>query len=173
MTSEDRTVNPGRPFSRRIFSLAAAALLAVISLAGLAQPAPVTLLNVSYDPTRELYGNVPTLDSGARDSTTSFARRAQGDVLIAWENEADLHNKEFGAKFDIVAPSLSILAETAVAVVGKNVDKKGTRAVWEKAKTKYTAQFAKINLFTIDEAFGGWPKADKEHFAEGASFDQI
>jgi sulfate transport system substrate-binding protein len=147
----------------------------------------------------KLYGNVPILDTGARGSTITFAQRGQGDVLIAWENEAYLLEKEFGAKFDIVAPSLSILAEPAVAVVDKNVDKKGTRAVAqayleylyteegqdiagknfyrpavsEKAKAKYASQFAKINLFTIDQAFGGWGKADKEHFADGGSFDQI
>jgi sulfate transport system substrate-binding protein len=147
----------------------------------------------------KLYANVPILDTGARGSTITFAQRGQGDVLIAWENEAYLLEKEFGAKFDVVAPSLSILAEPAVAVVDKNVDRKGTRAVAtayleylyteegqdiagknfyrpavsEKAKAKYAKQFAKIKLFSIDEAFGGWEKADKEHFADGASFDQI
>ncbi len=147
----------------------------------------------------KLYGNVPVLDTGARGSTITFAQRAQGDVLIAWENEAYLLEKEFGARFDVIAPSLSILAEPAVAVVDKNVDKRGTRAVAEeylkylyseegqdiagknfyrpavseKAKAKYAKQFAKINLFSIDTAFGGWAKADKEHFADGASFDQI
>jgi sulfate transport system substrate-binding protein len=147
----------------------------------------------------KLYANVPVLDTGARGSTITFAQRGQGDVLIAWENEAYLLEKEFGAKFDVIAPPLSILAEPPVAVVDKNVDKKGTRAVAEeylkylyteegqdiagknfyrpavseKAKAKYAKQFAKINLFTIDQAFGGWEKADKEHFAEGASFDQI
>lgn len=147
----------------------------------------------------KLYGNVPVLDTGARGSTITFAQRAQGDVLIAWENEAYLLEKEFSAKFDVIAPSLSILAEPAVAVVDKNVDKKGTRAaaeeylkylhseegqdiagknfyrpaVSEKAKAKYAKQFAKLNLFSIDSAFGGWAKADKEHFADGASFDQI
>jgi sulfate transport system substrate-binding protein len=147
----------------------------------------------------KLYANVPILDTGARGSTITFAQRGQGDVLIAWENEAYLLEKEFGAKFDVVAPPLSILAEPPVAVVDKNVDKKGTRAlaeeylkylyteeaqdiigknfyrpaVSEKAKAKYAKQFAKINLFTIDQAFGGWEKADKDHFADGASFDQI
>jgi sulfate transport system substrate-binding protein len=147
----------------------------------------------------KLYANVPILDTGARGSTITFAQRGQGDVLIAWENEAYLLEKEFGAKFDVVAPPLSILAEPAVAVVDKNVDRKGTRAVAtayleylyteegqdiagknfyrpavsEKAKAKYAKQFAKIKLFSIDEAFGGWEKADKEHFADGASFDQI
>lgn len=147
----------------------------------------------------KLYNNVPVLDTGARGSTITFAQRAQGDVLIAWENEAYLLEKEFGAKFDVVAPSISILAEPAVAVVDRNVDRKGTRAVAEeylkylyseqgqdiigknfyrpavsqKAQAKYAKQFPKINLFTIDQAFGGWGKADKEHFADGGSFDQI
>jgi sulfate transport system substrate-binding protein len=147
----------------------------------------------------KLYANVPILDTGARGSTITFAQRNQGDVLIAWENEAYLLEKEFGAKFDVIAPPLSILAEPPVAVVDKNVDKKGTRAVAEeylkflyteeaqdiigknfyrpavseKAKAKYAKQFAKINLFTIDQAFGGWEKADKDHFADGGSFDQI
>jgi len=146
-----------------------------------------------------LYGNVPILDTGARGSTITFAQRGQGDVLIAWENEAYLLEKEFGARFDVIAPSISILAEPAVAVVDKNVDKKGTRAVAEeylkylyseegqdiagrnfyrpavsqKAQARYARQFAKLNLFTIDQAFGGWAKADKEHFADGGSFDQI
>ena len=147
----------------------------------------------------KLYANVPVLDTGARGSTITFAQRGQGDVLIAWENEAYLLEKEFGAKFDVVAPSISILAEPAVAVVDKNVDRKGTRAVAQayleylyseegqdiagknfyrpavsaKAQAKYATQFAKIKLFTIDEAYGGWDKADKAHFADGASFDQI
>ena len=146
-----------------------------------------------------LFGNVPILDTGARGSTITFAQRTQGDVLIAWENEAYLLEKEFGAKFDVVVPSISILAESAVALVDKNVDKKGTRAVAEaylkylyseegqdiagknfyrpavsqKAIAKYAKQFSKLNLFTIDVAFGGWAKADKVHFADGASFDQI
>jgi sulfate transport system substrate-binding protein len=147
----------------------------------------------------KLYANVPVLDTGARGSTITFAQRGQGDVLIAWENEAFLLEKEFGTKFDVVAPPLSILAEPPVAVVDKNVDKKGTRAVAEeylkylyteegqdiagknfyrpavseKAKAKYAGQFAKIKLFSIEEAFGGWEKADKDHFADGGSFDQI
>ncbi|MES2977074.1 MAG: sulfate ABC transporter substrate-binding protein [Pseudomonadota bacterium] len=146
-----------------------------------------------------LYANVPVLDTGARGSTVTFAQRNQGDVLIAWENEAYLLDREFGAKFDVVAPALSILAEPPVAVVDRNVDRKGTRAVAEeylkylyteegqdiagkhfyrpaaseKARAKYAKQFAKINLFTIDQAFGGWEKADKEHFADGGSFDHI
>ena len=147
----------------------------------------------------KLFGNVPVLDTGARGSTITFAQRGQGDVLVAWENEAFLLGKEFGGKFDVVAPSLSILAEPAVAVVDRNVDRKGSRevateylkflyseegqdiigknfyrpAVSQKAQAKYANQFPKIKLFTIDEAFGGWAKADKEHFADGGSFDQI
>ncbi len=142
---------------------------------------------------------MPVLDTGARGSTITFVQRGVGDVLLAWENEAFLALKEFGAeKFQIVAPSLSILAEPSVAVVDKVVDKKGTRAVaeeylkylysdeaqdiagrhfyrptGEKAKAKYDAQFPKLTLATIDQAFGGWGKADKDHFADGASFDQI
>src|SRR5437764_10323581 len=146
-----------------------------------------------------LFANVPVLDTGARGSTITFAQRGQGDVLIAWENEAWLLEKEFGARFDVIAPSLSILAEPAVTVVDKNVDRKGTRAVAEeylkylyseegqdiigrnfyrpavsaKAQATYASQFPKLNLFTIDQAFGGWARADKEHFADGGSFDQI
>jgi len=146
-----------------------------------------------------LYGNVPVLDTGARGSTITFAQRHQGDVLIAWENEAFLLEKEFGTKFDVIAPSVSILAEPAVAVVDRNVDRKGTRAVAEeylsflyseegqdiagkhfyrpavsqKAQAKYANQFPKLNLFTVDQAFGGWDKVAKEHFADGAQFDQI
>ena len=146
-----------------------------------------------------LFKNVPVLDTGARGSTITFVQRGVGDVLLAWENEAFLALKEFGPdKFEIVAPSLSILAEPSVAVVDKVVDRKGTRAVAEeylkhlysdegqdiagrnfyrptseKAKAKYDKQFPKIALFTIDQAFGGWAKADKEHFADGGSFDQI
>ncbi|GAB3364578.1 MULTISPECIES: sulfate ABC transporter substrate-binding protein [Giesbergeria] len=148
---------------------------------------------------QKLYANVPVLDTGARGSSITFSQRNQGDAFISWENEAYLLKKEFGDKIEIVVPSISILAEPAVTVVDKNVDKKGTRAVAEaylkylyseegqdiagkhfyrpavsdKAKTKYAAQFPKLNLFTIDDAFGGWEKAAKEHFADGGSFDQI
>jgi sulfate transport system substrate-binding protein len=126
-------------------------------------------------------------------------QRGVGDVLLAWENEAFLALKEFGPeKFQIVVPSISILAEPSVAVVDKVVDKKGTRAVAEeylkylysdegqdiagrnyyrptadKAKAKYASQFPKLTLVTVDSAFGGWTKADKDHFADGGSFDQI
>ena len=145
-----------------------------------------------------LYKNVPVLDTGARGSSITFAQRNQGDVFISWENEAHLLEKEFGNKVDIVYPSLSILAEPPVAVVDKNVDRKGTRAVAQayleylytdegqdiagknfyrpisaKAQAKYVKQLPKLNLFTIEQAFGGWAKADKAHFADGGSFDQI
>ena len=145
-----------------------------------------------------LYKNVPVLDTGARGSSITFAQRAQGDVFISWENEANLLEKEFGSKIDVVYPSISILAEPAVTVVDKNVDRKGTRAVAQayleylysdegqdiagknfyrpisaKAQAKYAKQFPKLNLFTIEQAFGGWEKADKAHFADGGSFDQI
>ena len=146
----------------------------------------------------KLYANVPVLDTGARGSSITFAQRNQGDVFISWENEAHLLEKEFGSKVDIVYPSLSILAEPPVAVVDKNVDRKGTRAVAQayleylytdegqdiagknfyrpisaKAQAKYAKQLPKLNLFTIDQGFGGWAKADKDHFADGGSFDQI
>ena len=146
-----------------------------------------------------LYKNVPVLDAGARGATITFVRRGVGDVLLAWENEAYLAQREFGDyKIDIVAPSISILAEPTVTVVDKVVDKKGTRALAEeylkylysdegqdiagrnfyrptsdKAKARFDKQFPKLTLFTIDQAFGGWAKADKEHFADGGSFDQI
>ena len=142
---------------------------------------------------------MPVLDTGARGSSISFAQRNQGDVFISWENEAYLLEKEFGSKVDVVYPSLSILAEPPVTVVDKNVDRKGTRAAAEeylkflyseegqdiagknfyrpaisqKAQAKYAKQFPQLNLFTIEQGFGGWAKADKEHFADGGSFDQI
>jgi len=147
----------------------------------------------------KIYKNVPVLDSGARGSTTTFVERNVGDVLLAWENEAFLSLKEFGPdKFEIVAPSLSILAEPPVSIVDKNVDKKRTRKVAEaylqylyseegqeiaarnfyrptdpKVAAKYAKQFPKLTLVTIDGAFGGWPNATKTHFADGGNFDQI
>jgi len=146
-----------------------------------------------------LFKNVPVLDSGARGSTVTFAERGIGDVLLAWENEAHLAFKEFGAdKFDIVYPPTSILAEPPVSVVDKVVDKRGTRAVATAyleylyspegqeiaarhfyrpidpaIAAKYAAKFPKVSLFTIDEVFGGWAKAQKTHFADGGVFDQI
>ncbi|MGK5068865.1 sulfate ABC transporter substrate-binding protein [Janthinobacterium sp. RT4P48] len=147
----------------------------------------------------KLYKNVPVLDSGARGATTTFVERGIGDVLIAWENEAYLAVKELGpTKFDIITPSVSILAEPPVAVVDKFADKHGTRKVAEaylnylytdeaqdiiaknyyrpatdKAAKKYASQFAKVNLFTIDQVAGGWTTAQKAHFADGGIFDQI
>lgn len=146
-----------------------------------------------------LYRNVVVLDSGARGSTTTFAQRGLGDVLIAWENEAFLLVAELGKdKFEIVAPSLSILAEPPVAVVEKNVAKHGTEAVArayldylysdeaqeiiarnhyrprnQKVAAKYAASFPKLRLVTIDDQFGGWQKAQTTHFADGGTFDQI
>jgi sulfate transport system substrate-binding protein len=146
----------------------------------------------------KLYANVPVLDSGARGSSVTFAQRNQGDIFISWENEAYLLEKEFGAKVDIVYPSISILAEPPVTVVDKNVDRKGTRKVAEaylqylysdegqeiaaknfyrpvneKIKAKFEKTLPKLPLFNIDQAFGGWDKANKEHFADGALYDQI
>ncbi|ODT63975.1 MAG: ABC transporter permease [Nitrosomonadales bacterium SCN 54-20] len=147
----------------------------------------------------KLYRNVPVLDSGARGSTTTFVERGIGDVFISWENEAFLAIRELGPdKFEIVAPSLSILAEPSVAVVDKVADKKGTRTIAEAylqylysdtgqeiaAKNfyrpinaaiaaKYASQFPGIKLFKIDDAFGGWKNAHKLHFADGGTFDQI
>ncbi|ACM20009.1 sulfate ABC transporter, periplasmic sulfate-binding protein [Geotalea daltonii FRC-32] len=146
-----------------------------------------------------LFKNVPVLDSGARGSTTTFVQRGLGDVLLAWENEAFLAVNELGKdKFEIVVPSVSILAEPPVTVVDKVVDRKGTRKVAEaylkylytpegqeiaarhyyrprdkKVAAKYAKTFPKVKLFTIDGQFGGWRKAQKAHFADGGVFDQI
>ena len=147
----------------------------------------------------DLYKNVPVLDTGARGSTVTFVERGVGDVLLAWENEAFLAQREFGKdKFEIVSPPLSILAEPPLSVVDAVADKKGTRAVAEaylkywysregqeiaarnsyrprdsEIAKEYEKSFAKVELFTIDDVFGGWAKAQKEHFAEGGIFDQI
>src|SRR5829696_7923279 len=147
----------------------------------------------------DIYRNVPVLDTGARGATVTFVERGIGDVLIAWENEAFLALQEFGSdKFEIIAPSVSILAEPPVAVVDSVVDKKGTRREAEAylnhlyspegqeiaAKNfyrprlaaivaKYADRFPKIPLFTVAEVFGGWDKAQATHFAEGGIFDQI
>lgn len=146
-----------------------------------------------------IFKNVKVLDSGARGSTTTFVERGLGDVLIAWENEAYLSVKELGPdKFDIVTPSISILAEPSVAVVDKVVDKRGTRKVAQayldylytpigqeiaarnyyrprnkEVAARYAGQFAKVKLFTIDQVFGGWDKAQKVFFADGGVFDQV
>ncbi|MDR2790873.1 MAG: sulfate ABC transporter substrate-binding protein [Campylobacteraceae bacterium] len=148
---------------------------------------------------KKLYKNVPVLDSGARGSTNTFVQRGLGDVLLAWENEAFLSINELGkGKFEIIVPSLSILAEPSVSIVDANVKKKGT----EKAATEYLnylyskegqriagknyyrpsdaeiakefqAQFPKLELVEIEKDFGGWDAADKKHFADGAEFDKI
>lgn len=148
---------------------------------------------------RAVFKNVPVLDSGARASTTTFAERGIGDVFISWENEAYLAVKELGKdKFEIIYPSMTILAEPPVAVVGRNVDRRKTREVAESylrflyseqgqeiaarnfyrprslsVAKKYSSQFPPVKLFTIDEAFGGWAKAQKTHFSDGGTFDQI
>jgi sulfate transport system substrate-binding protein len=145
------------------------------------------------------YHNVPVLDSGARGSTVTFAKRGLGDVLVSWENEAYLAIAEFGAdQFDIVYPPVSILAEPPVSVVDKVVDKRGTREVAEaylkflytepaqeiaaknhyrptlgSVALRYADSFPKIKLFTVDELFGGWQKAQQTHFSDGGVFDQI
>ena len=148
----------------------------------------------------DLFANVPVLDSGARGALTTFTERGVGDVFLSWENEAFLAAKELGpTKFDIVVPSLSILAEPPVAVVDKNVDRKGTRAVAQayleflytplgqdlaaqhhyrprdpRVAARYAGTFSpKVSLFTIDEMFGGWAQAQARHFNDGGVFDQI
>lgn len=148
---------------------------------------------------RKLYANVPVLDSGARGATLTFVQRRQGDVLLAWENEAFLSLDEFGKdKVEIVVPSVSVLAEPPVAVVDKTVDRRGTRAVAEaylkflyrpvgqelvarhyfrprskEIAAKYADRFPQLPLFTIDDMFGGWTKAQQVHFSDGGIFDQI
>lgn len=147
----------------------------------------------------QLYQNVPVLDSGARGATTTFVERGIGDVLLAWENEAFLAINELGQdKFEIVVPSVSILAEPPVAIVDQVVDKRGTREVAEAylnylyseegqqivakhyyrprseaVAAQYKDLFPEVELFTIDEVFGGWRKAQETHFADGGLFDQI
>ncbi|MGE7910940.1 sulfate ABC transporter substrate-binding protein [Lysinibacillus xylanilyticus] len=146
---------------------------------------------------KALYSNVEVLDSGARGATTTFVERKIGDVLIAWENEAYLTLKELGDEFDIITPSLSILAEPPVAIVDKIVDKKGTREVAEaylkhlysergqeiaaknfyrprneKILAKYQEQFPKLELVSIDD-FGGWAEAQAKHFKDDGTFDEI
>ena len=146
-----------------------------------------------------IFHNVPVLDSGARGATTTFVERGQGDVLIAWENEAQLAINEIGRdKFEIVVPSWSILAEPPVAVVDKVAERRGTRLTAQayldylyseegqniaarhyyrprdaKVAARFAERFPKLRLVTVDEAFGGWQKAQKAHFADGGSFDQI
>ena len=148
---------------------------------------------------RALFRNVPVLDSGARGSTTTFVERGIGDVLLAWENEALLAVEKLGkGKLELVVPSSSILAEPPVAVVDRNVDRHGTRAVAQayleflytpegqelaakhfyrprdpEVAARHAARFPKVELFTIDAVFGGWARAQATHFADGAVFDQI
>ena len=147
---------------------------------------------------KRLYKNVPVLDTGARGATVTFVQREVGDVLVAWENEAYLTLKEYGDKFEIVTPSLSILAEPPVAVVDKVAKKNGNEALAkayleflyseegqeiaarnfyrprnEKVGAKYAGNFAKLKLVTIDQVFGGWQKAQKTHFGEGGVYDEI
>jgi sulfate/thiosulfate transport system substrate-binding protein len=148
---------------------------------------------------RQLYSNVPILDRAARGALTTFTERGVGDVFLSWENEAFLAVRELGpTKFDIVVPSISILAEPPVAVVDKNVDRKGTRAVAQAyldflytpegqevaaknyyrprdptVAAKYAGTFTNVSLFTIDEVFGGWSKAQPTHFNDGGTFDKI
>ncbi|MFO1173365.1 MAG: sulfate ABC transporter substrate-binding protein [Hyphomicrobiaceae bacterium] len=155
--------------------------------------------DTAKDLVTRIYKNTKVLDSGARGALTTFAERNIGDVLISWENEALLATKELGPdKFEIITPSISILAEPPVTVVDKIVDKKGTRKVAEAylnylytpeaqdligkhfyrprdaaAAEKYKTQFAPVTLFTIDEVFGGWAKAQDTHFKDGGIFDQI
>jgi len=142
-----------------------------------------------------IYKNVPVLDSGARGSTTTFVERGIGDVLISWENEAYLAVNELGKdKFDIIIPSISILAEPPVAVVQSNAARHGTADValeylkylysdegqsiiaknyYRPRNPKFAGQLKPVNLFTIDDVFGGWQVAQKKHFADGGTFDQI
>jgi sulfate/thiosulfate-binding protein len=151
------------------------------------------------DLVRSIYRNVPILDTGARGATVTFVERGIGDVLVAWENEALLAARELGKdRFEIVAPSASILAEPPVAVVDRVAARHGSRAAaqayleylyspegqeiaarhyyrprLESVAARYTAQFPKLTLFTIDEVFGGWVRAQRTHFVDGGVFDQI
>jgi sulfate transport system substrate-binding protein len=166
---------------------------------GAAARAPGGSDATARDTVTRLYRNVPVLDSGARGSTVTFAERRIGDVLLAWENEARLALQEFGAdNFDIVYPSASIRAEPPVALVDKNVDKHGTRVIAQayleflylpvaqdiaaknhyrptdpQVAARHAARFPGLSLFSIDEAFGGWAKAQRTHFADGGVFDQV
>jgi sulfate transport system substrate-binding protein len=145
-----------------------------------------------------MFANVPVFDGGGRAATTTFAQRGIGDALVTFESEVPLIIREFGASYDVVYPGTSILAENPVTVVDKVVDKKGTRKhaeaylkyLWsdegqelaakhhmrpraEKVLARYASAFPKIGLFTIDELFGGWTRAQKEHFDDGGIYDQV
>jgi sulfate/thiosulfate transport system substrate-binding protein len=147
---------------------------------------------------QKMFANVPVFDGGGRAATTTFAQRNIGDALATFESEVNLIKAEFGGEFDVVYPQWSILAENPVAVIDKVVDKKGTRKqaeaylkyLWsDEAQEiaakhqlrprsaallqKYAKDFPKVNLFTVDEMFGGWSKAQKDHFDDGATYDQI
>lgn len=147
----------------------------------------------------QIFKNVPVLDTGGRAATTTFMQRNMGDVLITFENEAEMIAREFGrGQFEVVYPSLSVQVEPPVSIVDKVVDKKGTRAVAQAyleflysplgqeiaaqnylrprnadVLKKYASQFPKTTFFTVDDVFGGWQQAQKNHFDDGASFDQI
>lgn len=146
----------------------------------------------------QLFKNVPVLDTGGRGATTTFAQRGIGDVLLTFENEVSLIKKELGDQFDVVYPSASILAQNPIAIVDKFADKHGNRTLaqayadfhyseagqeiaaqhflrptLDSIATKYKTQFKELTLFTVDETFGGWAKAQKTHFADGGTFDQI
>jgi sulfate/thiosulfate transport system substrate-binding protein len=147
---------------------------------------------------KSFYKNVPVLDSGARGSTVTFTERGIGDVLVAWEDEALLAVKQNPDKFEVVVPSISILAEPPVSVVDKVVDKRGTRKVAQayleylytpeaqeiaaknfyrptdpKVAAKYAGQFSKVERFTVADVFGDWKQIQKKHLADGAIFDQV
>jgi sulfate transport system substrate-binding protein len=152
----------------------------------------------AQDFVKRIYKNVPVLDSGSRGSTLTFTQRQVGDVLLAWESEALLTQKQFPNQYEIVTPSLSILAEPPVAVVEKNAQKHGTVAIAhayldylysdegqelaakffyrprnERIAAKYSSVFDSVKLITVDGEFGGWQKAQQTHFADGGTFDQI
>jgi len=147
---------------------------------------------------RRIFTNVPVLDGGGRGATTSFAQRQLGDALVTFESEVPLITREFGGSYEVVYPSRTILAENPVSVVDKVVDKKGTRKVAEaylnylysdegqeiaaklhlrprsaKVQARYAKDFPKVETFTVDQVFGGWKKAQADHFADGAHYDQI
>lgn len=158
---------------------------------GVAPPAAQALVE-------RIFANVPVLDGGGRGATTTFAQRQLGDALVTFESEVPLIKREFGGDYELVYPSWTVLAENPVSVVDKVVDKRGTRKqaeaylkhLWSdegqeiaakqhlrprnaKVLAKYAKDFPKINAFTVDEVFGGWKKAQKEHFDDGGVYDQI
>jgi sulfate transport system substrate-binding protein len=145
-----------------------------------------------------IFANVPVLDGGGRGATTTFAQREMGDALVTFESEVPLIKREFGGDYEVIYPAWTVLAENPVSVVDKVVDKKGTRKqaeaylkyLWSeegqeivakhhlrprnaKVLAKYAKDFPKVNTFSVDELFGGWKKAQKEHFDDGGTYDQI